>query len=338
MGASKTMNNIFEVVDNTPVFYDTDCVYDVAIVEDCKPSEIALCTLGAINLGKIQELSNIEGMAKTLVTSLDNLLDIQDYPVIAAKIATMNRRPLGIGVINYAYYLASRGLTYTTSESLLVTHNLFESIQYYLLKASMELAKRRGPCPLFGETKYAMGILPIDTYKRSVDELVDPSCLLYDWDELRNDIVKHGLRNSTLTSLMPSETSSQISNATNGIEPPRSLVSIKMSKNGGTLSQVLPQYNKLKNKYQLLWDDPQLMTGYIKLVAVMQKFVDQSISANMSYNPEHYPDGKVPMSVLMKDLLDCYKYGLKTLYYHNTYDGKREDSLDDDCSSGACKI
>jgi ribonucleoside-diphosphate reductase alpha chain len=332
------MDNIFEIVDGGFDFpMATGDLITTANVEDEHPSEIALCTLGAYNLGKVSKYSDLEQMANSVVSALDNLLDIQEYPVLAAKIATMNRRPLGIGVINFAYYLASRDLHYNDKESLVATHELFESIQYYTLRASCELAKRKGPCPLFGDTKYASGILPIDTYKKEVDTLV-PNTLLHDWESLRADILRYGLRNSTLTSLMPSETSSQISNATNGIEPPRSLVSIKQSKNGGSMPQVVPGIHKLKHKYDLLWDTPDIMNGYINLVAIMQKFVDQSISANISYNPENWEDNQIPVSVLLTDLLKCYKLGIKTLYYHNTYDGKSEELTDVDCVGGACKI
>ncbi len=328
-------NQLFEIVQEHGCIEGKHVM--IRKVEDKHPAEIALCTLGAYNLGKVKHFCDLEKMATLLVTSLDKLFDLQEYPVLAAEIATKNRRTLGIGVINYAYFLAARGLKYTDDEALKVTHELFEAIQFYSLKASNELAKKKGPCPLFGDTKYAQGILPIDTYKKAVDEIITTPLLL-DWESLRTDILKYGLRNSTLTSLMPSETSSQISNATNGIEPPRSFVSIKGSKNGGLMPQVVPEYNKLKHKYQLLWDDPTLMRSYIKLVAIMQKFVDQSISANLSYNPEHYSDGKVPLSVLQMDLLLCYKYGLKTLYYHNTYDGKLDSVEQSDCESGACKI
>lgn len=300
--------------------------------------EIALCTLSAFNLGALESLDELEGLADLAVRALDALLDYQDYPVKAAKIATMNRRTLGIGVINYAYYLAKNGVKYSDDSAIPLTHRTFEAIQYYLLKASVELAKEFGACPLFNETTYAQGKLPIDTYKKDLDAICQEPLHL-DWENLRADIVKHGLRNSTLTALMPSETSSQIANATNGIEPPRGLVSVKASKDG-ILKQVVPEFGRLKNQYELLWQMPS-NDGYLKLVGIMQKFVDQAISANTSYDPQRFEGGRVPMKQLLKDLLTAYKFGLKTLYYHNTRDGADDtqtDLQDDGCAGGACKI
>lgn len=303
--------------------------------------EIALCTLSAFNLGAIEDLSELEELAELAVRSLDSLLDYQDYPIPAAYHATMNRRTLGVGVINYAYYLAKNGVKYSDGSANALTHRTFEAIQYYLLKASNKLAKEFGPCLKFAETTYADGILPIDTYKKDLDKIcAEP--LQLDWEQLRTQITTHGLRNSTLTALMPSETSSQISNATNGIEPPRGHISIKASKDG-ILKQVVPEYERLKEQYELLWDLPN-NDGYIALVAIMQKFVDQAISANTSYDPNKFGGGKVPMKVLLKDLLTAYKLGVKTLYYHNTRDGASDiqDDMqaesDDDCAGGACKI
>ncbi|ACQ93044.1 ribonucleoside-diphosphate reductase, alpha subunit [Tolumonas auensis DSM 9187] len=301
--------------------------------------EIALCTLSAFNLGAIESLDELEPLAELAVRALDALLDYQDYPIPAAKNGAMWRRPLGIGVINYAYYLAKNGVRYSDGSALGLTHRTFEAIQYYLLKASVKLAKEFGACPRFNETTYAQGILPIDTYKRDLDDLCQEPLLL-DWDSLRHEIRQHGLRNSTLTALMPSETSSQIANATNGIEPPRGLISVKASKDG-ILRQVVPDYTELKDNYELLWSQPN-NDGYLQLVGVMQKFVDQAISANTSYDPSRFEGHKVPMKQLLKDLLTAYKYGLKTLYYHNTRDGADDAQLQvaqsDDCSGGACKI
>jgi len=298
--------------------------------------EIALCTLSAFNLGALSSLDELEGLADLVVRALDALLDYQDYPVKAAFHATQKRRALGVGVINYAYYLAKNNTRYSDTKALGLTHRTFEAIQYYLLKASMQLAREHGPCQAFAETTYAKGILPIDTYKRDVDAFCDEPLHL-DWENLRQDIRTHGLRNATLTALMPSETSSQIANATNGIEPPRGLVSVKQSKDG-ILRQVVPEFERLKDQYELLWQIPN-NDGYLKLVGVMQKFVDQSISANTNYDPQRFEGGRVPMKQLLKDLLQAYKYGLKTLYYHNTRDGAGEEDLnDDDCASGACKI
>jgi len=299
--------------------------------------EIALCTLSAVNLGKVENVSDIEEPAELIVRALDALLDYQDYPVKAAQNGSMRRRTLGVGVINYAYYLAKNGARYSDDSALGLTHQTFEALQFYLLKASNKLAKEQGACPAFNETTYSQGILPIDTYKADLDKICQEPLHL-DWETLRGEITEHGLRNSTLTALMPSETSSQIANATNGIEPPRGLVSIKASKDG-ILKQVVPEIDKLKDQYELLWQMPN-NDGYLKLVAIMQKFVDQSISANTNYDPVRYEGGRVPMKILLKDLLNAYKMGVKTLYYHNTRDGANDAQADmeDDCAGGACKI
>lgn len=299
--------------------------------------EIALCTLSAVNLGKVENVSDIEEPAELIVRALDALLDYQDYPVKAAENGSMRRRTLGVGVINYAYYLAKNGVRYSDGSAHGLTHQTFEALQFYLLKASNKLAKEQGACPAFNETTYSQGILPIDTYKKDLDQICQEPLHL-DWETLRTEITTHGLRNSTLTALMPSETSSQIANATNGIEPPRGLVSIKASKDG-ILKQVVPEIATLKDQYELLWQMPN-NDGYLKLVAIMQKFVDQSISANTNYDPVRYEGGRVPMKILLKDLLNAYKLGVKTLYYHNTRDGANDAQADmeDDCAGGACKI
>ncbi|WP_457857047.1 class 1a ribonucleoside-diphosphate reductase subunit alpha [Psychrobacter pulmonis] len=299
--------------------------------------EIALCTLSAVNLGKVENVSDIEEPAELIVRALDALLDYQDYPVKAAENGSMRRRTLGVGVINYAYYLAKNGVRYSDGSAHGLTHQTFEALQFYLLKASNKLAKEQGACPAFNETTYSQGILPIDTYKKDLDQICQEPLHL-DWETLRSEITTHGLRNSTLTALMPSETSSQIANATNGIEPPRGLVSIKASKDG-ILKQVVPEIATLKDQYELLWQMPN-NDGYLKLVAIMQKFVDQSISANTNYDPVRYEGGRVPMKILLKDLLNAYKLGVKTLYYHNTRDGANDAQADmeDDCAGGACKI
>ncbi|MDN3679939.1 class 1a ribonucleoside-diphosphate reductase subunit alpha [Vibrio tapetis subsp. quintayensis] len=309
-------------------------------VED-DSGEIALCTLSAFNLGAIENLDELAELSRLVVRALDALLDYQDYPLPAAYKSTMNRRTLGVGVINYAYYLAKNGVRYSDGSANGLTHRTFEAIQYHLLNASLELAKEQGACPSFNETKYAQGILPIDTYKKDLDKICDEPLHL-DWETLREEIKTHGLRNSTLTALMPSETSSQISNATNGIEPPRGFVSVKASKDG-ILKQVVPDYVNLKDSYELLWTIPS-NEGYIQLVGLMQKFVDQAISANTNYDPSVQANGKVPMKLLLQDLLTAYKYGLKTLYYHNTRDGASDDQgegakvEEEDCEGGGCKI
>lgn len=301
--------------------------------------EIALCTLSAFNLGAIEKLEELEELAELAVRALDALLDYQDYPLPAAYKSTMNRRTLGVGVINYAYYLAKNGVKYSDGSANGLTHKTFEAIQFYLLKASVGLAKEQGACPAFNETTYAQGILPIDSYKKDIDNVCTEQLHL-DWETLRKEIKTHGLRNSTLSALMPSETSSQISNATNGIEPPRGFVSVKASKDG-ILKQVVPDYVNLKDNYELLWNIGS-NDGYLQLVGIMQKFVDQAISANTNYDPNIQPNGKVPMKLLLKDLLTAYKLGLKTLYYHNTRDGASDSQgdlgQDDDCAGGGCKI
>jgi len=283
--------------------------------------EIALCILSAINVGKINKVEELDELCELAVRGLDALIDYQQYPVKAAEQSTKNRRSLGIGFIGLAHYLAKNGAKYDTQKAYDLVHKLTERFQFALLSASNSLSMEKGPCGYFGKTKYADGILPIDTYKKEVDDIVanDLSC---DWEFLRSRISEYGLRHSTLSAQMPSESSSVVSNATNGIEPPRDYLSIKKSKKG-PLKQVVPSYGSLKNSYTLLWDMPN-NTGYINIVAVMQKFFDQAISGNWSYNPEHYPDNEVPVSEMAKDLLTTYKYGWKTSYYQNTYDAKKD--------------
>ena len=283
--------------------------------------EIALCILSAINVGKVNSDKELEELCDLSVRGLEELIDYQKYPVRAAELATKARRSLGVGFIGLAHYLAKLGYNYDSQEAFDAVHKLSESFQYYLLKSSNKIAQEKGWCTDFGRTKYAEGILPIDTYKKDVDEIV-PNDLSLDWGSLREDILAHGLRHSTLSAQMPSESSSVVSNATNGIEPPRDYLSVKKSKKG-PLKQIVPQYNTLKNNYTLLWDMPS-NDGYIKIVSVMQKFFDQAISGNWSYNPENYPDNEVPVSEMAKDLLTTYKYGWKTSYYQNTYDAKKD--------------
>jgi ribonucleoside-diphosphate reductase alpha chain len=312
--------------------------------------EIALCILSAINIGKIKNNEDLEVLCDLTIRSLDELIDFQGYPVKAAEIATRARRSLGVGYIGLAHYLAKHGEYYDDPGAWKLVHDLTEAFQYYLIKATVNLAKEKGACEYSHRTKYGQGILPIDTYKKDVDELV-PNNLKYDWEALREEVKKYGVRNSTLSAQMPSESSSVVSNATNGIEPPRGYLSVKKSKKG-PLKQIVPQFHTLKNNYTLLWDMPS-NRGYINIVAVMQKFFDQAISGNWSYNPENYENNEVPVSVMAQDLLTTYKYGWKTSYYQNTYDIKTDEveeskasvddlindilnSEEDDCES--CKI
>jgi ribonucleoside-diphosphate reductase alpha chain len=288
--------------------------------------EIALCILSAINVGKLKNLDELEELCDLSVRGLEELIDYQNYPVKAAEVSTLNRRSLGIGYIGLAHYLAKHGEHYDDPKAWQLVHDLTEAFQFYLLRASNNIAKEKGKCGYFDRTKYADGILPIDTYKRDVDEIV-PNDLKYDWEALRADIQAHGLRHSTLSAQMPSESSSVVSNETNGIEPPRDYLSVKKSKKG-PLKQIVPSYQSLKNNYTLLWDMPS-NTGYINIVAVMQKFFDQAISGNWSYNPENYPDNEVPVSIMAQDFLNTYKYGWKTSYYQNTYDAKKDETMDE---------
>jgi len=326
----KQSNLCMEITLPTKPLYD---------VQD-ENGEVALCTLSAVNLGALDSLDELEDITEIIVRSLDSLLDYQDYPLKAAELTSKNRRTLGIGVTNLAYYLAKNNAKYSDGSGNELIHKTFEALQFYSLKASNKLANDFGACPLFSETQYAKGILPVDSYKKDIDEFCDTKLDL-DWDSLRKDIKTTGLRNSTLTALMPCESSSQISNSTNGIEPPRGFVSIKQSKDG-ILKQVVPEYEKLHKKYELLWDVKD-NEGYLQLCAIMQKFVDQSISTNTHYDPSQFESGKVPMKLFLMDLLKAYKYGIKTLYYHTTRDGASDDqnnnkSTDDDCEDGVCKL
>ena len=289
--------------------------------------EIALCILSAINVGLIKQFEDLDELCELAVRALEEIIDYQRYPVRAAEISTKARRSLGIGYIGLAHFLAKNQMKYEDPAAWTLVHNLSEAFQYYLLKASNTLAKERGACEFFDRTKYADGILPIDTYKKDIDEFL-PTALNYDWEGLRADIVEHGLRHSTLSAQMPSESSSVVSNATNGIEPPRGYLSVKKSKKG-PLKQIVPQYHSLKNNYTLLWDMPS-NEGYIKIIAAMQKFFDQAISGNWSYNPTHFDNNEVPMSVMLQDMLNTYKYGWKTSYYQNTYDYKSDGDIEDE--------
>jgi ribonucleoside-diphosphate reductase alpha chain len=311
--------------------------------------EISLCTLSAINWGNVRTPEDFEKSCTLAVRGLDALLSYQNYPIIAAQLSTEKRRPIGVGIINFAFFMAKHDLSYQniSSDGLKLIDEYAEAWSYYLIKASADLAAEQGAIPGLMETKYGHGITPNQTYKKDLDELV-PHKERMDWKGLRKQLQETGIRNSTLMALMPSETSAQVANATNGVEPPRSLISVKQSKHG-VLKQVVPQFHHLKNKYDLLWDQ-RSPTGYLKIMAVLQKYIDQGISVNTSYNPQFFDDEKIPMSVLLQDLLMFYKYGGKQLYYFNTYDGQGELDTDkmteaplaqseideDDCES--CKI
>jgi ribonucleoside-diphosphate reductase alpha chain len=313
-----TMSNLCQEI--------TEPTTPIQHIDDDNYSEIATCILSAVNVGKVKSDEELEDLCDLSVRALDEIIDYQKYPVKAAENFTKRRRSLGIGYIGLAHYLAKLGYKYDSQEAWDAVNGLSEAFQYYLLKASNQLAKEKGHCEYFGRTKYADGILPIDTYKKDVDEIVSNN-LNYDWENLRASILAHGLRHSTLSAQMPSESSSVVSNATNGIEPPRGYLSIKKSKKG-PLKQIVPQYQTLKNNYTLLWDMPS-NRGYINIVAVMQKFFDQAISGNWSYNPENYPDNEVPVSVMAQDFLTCWKYGWKTAYYQNTYDIKTDEVVEE---------
>ena len=301
---------------------------------DDEYGEIALCILSAINIGKVNSDKELEEMCDLSVRALDELIDYQNYPIKAAEIATKARRSLGIGFIGLAHYLAKLGFKYDSQEAWDAVHQMAESFQFFLLKSSNKLAKEKGHCEYFGRTKYSDGILPIDTYKKDVDE-ISTQKLIHDWEDLRASITAYGLRHSTLSAQMPSESSSVVSNATNGIEPPRDYLSVKKSKKG-PLKQIVPSYATLKNNYTLLWD-MESNRGYINIVAMMQKFFDQAISGNWSYNPEHYPNNEVPVSEMANDFLTTYKYGWKTSYYQNTNDLK-SDEVEDEKSLELQKI
>lgn len=302
--------------------------------ENHDAGEIALCTLAAFNLSALKSLDELYELADLLVRALDELLDYQDYPVHEARENTLRRRPLGVGVTSFAHYLAKHGVKYSDPAARAIVHELFETFQHALLTASCQLAKEKGACDAFDDTSYAQGLLPIDTYKRDLDDIT-PNVLKRDWEKTRNDIKQYGLRNSTLSALMPSETSSQITNSTNGIEPPISLISTKSSKDGA-VKQVVPEYALLKDQYETRWALPD-NNGYLELAAIMQKFIDQSISTNTHYDPAKFENGKVPVKIILRDMMKAYKLGIKTLYYHNTRDRAGMED-DDGCESGACKI
>jgi ribonucleoside-diphosphate reductase alpha chain len=325
MQAARAENAIVNVVGSFTEETDTSVASFVEVEREDDMSRIALCTLSAINWGVVKSKHDFERICRLAVRALDSLLDHQEYPVLAAQKHTQEYRPLGIGIINFAYFLAKNGVKYTDGSGLALVDEYAEAWSYYLIKASVELAKEKGACLLSKNTKYHKGIVPIDTRKVEVDELV-PHAERLDWEGLRADLRAYGIRNATLMALMPAETSAQIANATNGIEAPRSYVSIKQSKHG-VLKQVVPEIRKLKKNYELLWDQKSPL-GYLQLCAILQKYIDQAISVNTSYNPKFYEDEKVPMSELLKHIMLHYKWGGKTLYYNNTNDAAGEIDVD----------
>jgi len=302
---------------------------------DDPEGEIGICILSALNLLELTSEKDVEEACRMAVKTLDAVIDYQNYPVLAGETFTKNRRSLGVGVTNLAGFLAKNKLKYEDPEALELIHETMEQIQWNLISASCELAEEKGKCPKFDETKYSEGLLPIDWYKKSVDELVKPNYNM-DWEGLRKRIKKHGLRHSTLSAIMPCESSSVIQNSTNGIEPVRSLLTHKKAKNG-VLKQLVPNYHMRKNYYTLAWD-MQDNISMMNVAAVIQKFVDMSMSTNLYYNYAHYEDGNIPLSVLIKDQIYGYKYGLKNFYYANTPDGDGETEKEMTCEGGACSI
>ena len=291
--------------------------------------------MSALNLLELTSEKDVEDACRMAVKTLDAVIDYQNYPVLAGETFTKNRRSLGVGITNLAGFLAKNKLMYGDQGALDLVHETMEQIQWNLINASCELAEEKGKCPKFDETKYSQGLLPIDWYKKSVDELVKPSYNM-DWEGLRKRIKKHGLRHSTLSAIMPCESSSVIQNSTNGIEPVRSLLLFKKAKNG-VLKQLVPNYHMRKNYYTLAWD-MENNQDMMNIAAVIQKFVDMSMSTNLYYNYAHYEDGNIPLSVLIKDQIYGYRYGLKNFYYANTPDGDGETEKEMNCESGACAI
>jgi ribonucleoside-diphosphate reductase alpha chain len=334
------LEDLYEIVGDNETEDSDEYIYLDADVYASDAPEVALCTLAALNLGKIKNTKDMERPLELLVRALNELLDYQEYPVVAASNATLCRRPLGVGIFNLAYWLAKNGFKFSDNSAVIEWDNMMEAFQYYLIKASMTVAKERGaPCPKFNNTKYSKGIMPTDTYKRDIDtEVVMPN-LKMDWDWLLEQVKEHGMMNSTLSAGMPAETSAQIANGTNGFEPPRGLITVKGS-GEGRLKQVVPGYPRLKNKYELAWDMPNTI-GYLNLIAIAQKYFDQSISANTWYNPQNFPGDEIPMSRMIQDDIYFYRIGGKTLYYCNTYDGQTDEieyDDDNDCTDGGCRL
>jgi ribonucleoside-diphosphate reductase alpha chain len=326
--------------------WDTPCKMSNLCVEVVHPTrpiksiddadgEIGICILSALNLLELTSDKDIENACRIAVRSLESLIDYQDYPVVAGENFTKNRRSLGVGITNLAGFLAKNKLKYGDPNAIKLVHATMEKIQWHLISASCDLAREKGPCAKFGDTKYSRGLLPVDWYKKTVDELVKPEYNM-DWEELRSRVKKYGMRHSTLSAIMPCESSSVIQNSTNGDQPVRALLSHKKAKNG-VLKQLVPNFSTRKNYYTLAWDMKD-NKALLDMAAVIQKFVDMAMSTNLYYNYAHYENGSIPLSVLIKDQIYGYKYGIKNFYYCNTPDGDGETEKDMNCDSGACAI
>ena len=300
-------------------------------------AEIGMCILSAINMLEIKNWQDLERTCDLVVRFLDEIIDIQDYFNTAASNFAKKRRSLGVGITNLAAFLAKNNCKYSSKEALVLIDEWMEHFQFYLLQSSVELAKEKGRCDKFNHTKYAKGILPIDTYKKKVNDIVKRKLSL-PWNVLREEIKKNGLRHSTLSAIMPCESSSVIQNSTNGIEPVRSLVTFKTSKMG-KLPVLVPGTGKYDKNYELAYSMLD-NTGLINVNAIIQKYIDMAISTNFYYNYSHYDNNILPDSKVMKEIMYAYSMGLISLYYNNTDDGDREQSMnkEPDCSSGACKL
>ncbi len=296
--------------------------------------EIALCNLGGLNLGNLKGSDTfylMEKPLKDIVRALDTVIDIQEYPVKAAE-KQLKRRSIGVGVTNFAYWMAKNNFTYDDDNALPLIDELFEHFQFYLIKASMELAKERGACEWFGETKYSEGVMPFDNINEEAKKLVNRPLTL-DWEWLRKEVMAHGMRNSVLSAQMPVESSSMVTNSTNGLEAPRELVTVKTNKSGASTVMVVPDGKKLASKYTLSWDITS-NSCINKITSVVQKWLDQAISVNHYYNPTLFEGNQIPAKVIIKDIVEFYKLGGKNLYYANTLDAIEVEI--DDCES--CKL
>ena len=279
---------------------------------DDPDGRIALCTLGSINWGAFRNPEDMRRACRILHRSLNNILDYQDFLSIQSKLSNDEIRPLGIGVTNLAYWHAKRSLKYGERDALAEVKTWAEHLAFYLTEASVELAQERGKCEGSDKTRYGQGVFPWELRANGVNQLTDFKPEL-DWETLRTNMKTHGVRNATQMAIAPVESSSVVINSTNGIEMPMSLISVKESK-AGSFTQVVPEYHKLKNKYQLMWEQKDC-DGYLKTAAVLAAYVDQAISVNTFYNPKHFPDRKVPTTLIAKNLMQAHYFGIKTFYY-----------------------